>query len=112
MIDPRAKKYLFDILTAINQIEQFLEGNHDFTEYQQNAMLRSATERQLIIVGEAVNRLRQMDKNIPLTASHSIVQFRNRITHEYDRIDDENVWAILVKHLPKLKQEVEQLLLE
>lgn len=98
------------MLTAINQIEQFLGGEHDFTKYQQNAMLRSAIERQLIIVGEAVNRLRKLDENIPLTASHAIVQFRNRITHEYDRIDDENVWAILVKHLPKLKKEVEQLL--
>ena len=110
MIDPKIKKYLFDIQTAINQIEQFLGNKRDFKVYQQNPMLRSAVERQLTIVGEAVNRLLHIDENIPLTASRAIVQFRNRITHEYDRIDDENVWAILVKHLPKLKQEVETLL--
>ncbi len=69
-------------------------------------MLRSAVERQLIIIGEAVNRLRQLDENIPLTASRAIVQFRNCITHKYDRIEDENVWAILINHLPKLKAEV------
>jgi len=110
MIDPKARKSLFDIQTAISQIEQFLGSKRNFKIYQQDAMLRSAVERQLIIVGEAVNRIRQLDENFPLTASRAIVQFRNRITHEYDRIDDENVWAILVKHLPKLKEEVETLL--
>lgn len=106
MIDPKVKKYLFDIQIAIGQIEKFLGNKRNFKAYQENAMLRSAVERQLITVGEAVNRLRQLDEHIPLTASRAIVQFRNRITHEYDRIDDENVWAILVKHLPKLKQEL------
>lgn len=110
MTDPKAKKYLYDVLTAIQQIETFLGGKRDFSVYQQDAMLRSAVERQLIIVGEAVNRLRQLDENIPITASQVIVQFRNRITHEYDRIDDVNVWAILVKRLPTLKEEVKSLL--
>lgn len=110
MTDPKAQKYLFDVLTAIRRIEEFLGAKRDFSVYQQDAMLRSAVERQLIIVGEAVNRLRQLDENIPLTASQAIVQFRNRITHEYDRVDDVNVWAILVKYLPKLKEETESLL--
>ena len=91
MTDPRAKKYLFDIVTAIIRIEDFLGNSRDFTQYQNNAMLKSAVERQLIIIGEAVNRLRQMNNNFPLTSSQAIVQFRNRITHEYDRVDDENV---------------------
>ena len=110
MTDPKAQKYLYDVLTAINQIESFLGKQRNFLTYQQDAMLRSAVERQLIIIGEAVNRLRQLDERIPVTASQAIVQFRNRITHEYDRVDDVNVWAILVKHLPKLREEVSTLL--
>ena len=87
MTDPKAKKYLsnatrYDVLTAIRQIEVFLGEQRDFSAYQQDAMLRSAVEWQLTIVGEAVNRLRQLDENVPLTASRAIVQFRNRITHE------------------------------
>jgi uncharacterized protein with HEPN domain len=88
----------------------FLGEKRNFEAYRKDAMLRSAVERQLITIGEAVNRIRQLDSHVPLTASRTIVQFRNRITHEYDRIDDENVWAIIVKHLPLLKQEAESLL--
>ena len=51
-----------------------------------------------------------LDEHIALTASQAIVQFRNRITHEYDKIDDVNVWAIIIKHLPVLKQEAQQML--
>ena len=69
MIDPKVRKYLYDVLNAIEHIEEFLGERRDFPIYQQNAMLRSAVERQLIIVGEAVNRLRQLDSTIPLTAS-------------------------------------------
>lgn len=112
MTDPKVKKYLYDVVAAIEQIEQFLGSQRDFSVYQQNAMLRSAVERQLIIIGEAVNRLRQLDDNVALTASQAIVQFRNRITHEYDKIDDVNVWAIIIKHLPVLKREAQQLLNE
>ena len=39
-----------------------------------------------------------------------IVRLRNLITHEYDQIDDENMWAIVIKHLPKLKVEREALI--
>lgn len=110
MTDLRARKYLYDVLTAIQQIEVFLGEQRNFAVYQQDTMLRSAVERQLIIVGEAVNRMRQLEAPILLADSQAIVQFRNHITHEYDRIDDVNVWAILVKHLPKLKREVSGLL--
>ena len=91
MTDPKAQKYLYDVLAAIQQIEAFLGKQRDFSVYQKDNMLRSAVERQLIIVGEAINRLHQLDNDIPITASQAIVQFRNRITHEYDRIDDVNV---------------------
>ena len=63
MIDPKAQKYLYDMLNAIEHIEDFLGERRDFSVYQQDAMLRSAVERQLIIVGEAVNRLRQTGRN-------------------------------------------------
>ena len=72
--------------------------------------MRRAVERELTIVGEAVNRILAADSTISITAARQIVRFRNRITHEYDGVDDVNVWAILQNHLPVLKQEIADLL--
>jgi len=35
---------------------------------------------------------------------------RNRVIHGKDKIDNAVVWGILVKHIPKLKKEVDELL--
>jgi uncharacterized protein with HEPN domain len=35
---------------------------------------------------------------------------RNRVIHGYDKIDDEIIWGVLVRHLPLLKIEVLELL--
>ncbi len=99
----KEKKYLLDILMAIEQIENFFGGAYNFVK--SNMMLKSAVERQLITVGEAMNRLLVINADISITSARNIVQFRNKITHEYDVVDDVITWAIVVNHLPKLKRE-------
>lgn len=56
------KKYLFDILRAIDLIEAFVGPLTDFKEYLKDLKTQSAVERQLGIIGEAVNKF---DKNFP-----------------------------------------------
>ncbi|MBW8334449.1 MAG: DUF86 domain-containing protein [Prolixibacteraceae bacterium] len=34
----------------------------------------------------------------------------NRVIHGYDKIDNEIVWGTIVRHLPVLKSEIENLL--
>ena len=101
-------KYLSDIDFAIDLIEKFVE-NLEFTQYQIDIKTKSAVERQLGIIGEAVNKYRKISKT-DLSSSKEIVAFRNRIIHAYNNIEDEIVWAILKNHLPKLKEEVNTLL--
>jgi len=72
--------------------------------------VKSAVERQLGIIGEAVNKVRKLDPQHPIPEADRIVQFRNRLIHSYDTIDDHFVWPILQKHLPALKRVVEQAL--
>lgn len=55
----KAKKYLSDIEIAIGLIEDFLEGVDEFARYQTDEKTKSAVERQLGIVGEAVNKFRK-----------------------------------------------------
>ena len=104
----RCKKYLSDILIATDLIEEFLSDISDFISYQTDKKTKSAVERQLVIIGEAVNNFgKESDTN--LHASAQIVNFRNRIVHAYDSIDDAIVWIIIHKHLPELKAEVDHL---
>ena len=107
----RAKKYLFDILFAVEVIEEFIQ-EMNFTEYEEDIKTRSAVERQLGIIGEAVNKFMKEDSGSELTNAKEIVNFRNRLIHAYDSIDNSIIWAIKTNHLPKLKKEVEELMQE
>ena len=51
------KKYLYDIQQSIISIYEYLGEKRDFFEYERNKQLRRAVERELEIIGEAVNHL-------------------------------------------------------
>ena len=105
----RSRKYLSDILIAVGLIEEFISDISNFTDYQDDNKTKSAVERQLVIIGEAVSHFRK-ESGSNLNSSHQIINFRNRLVHAYDVIDDAIVWVIIQKHLPELKKEVEELI--
>jgi len=100
------KKYLSDILIAINLIEEFLEGINSFGKYSTDSKTKSAIERQLVIIGEAVNNFLRSSPSNTLKSAQKIVNFRNRLVHAYDSVDDNIVWVIIQNHLLPLKTEV------
>ncbi len=104
------KKLLFDIQVAGQAIQRFIRGKN-FSVYQSDDMLRSAVERKFEIIGEALNRLRDVDEEIleQITDYRKIIGFRNILAHGYDAISDEIVWEIVVHNLPVLLQDVERL---
>ena len=55
----KAKKYLSDILIAINLIEEFTANTNSFEQYNSDLKTQSAVERQLAIIGEAATKLRK-----------------------------------------------------
>ncbi len=101
----QARKYLSDIKRAIDLIDEFMVGVSDFSEYESDQKTKSAVERQLGIIGEAVNKYRKLEVLHELSSTRQIVNFRNRLIHSYDKVDDTIVWAILQLHLPGLKSE-------
>jgi len=103
----KVSKYLFDIQSSILLIESFLKDIDTFNDYQNDLKTQSAVERQLAIIGEVVNKLKQEDSSCTLTHAKQMIDFRNRLIHSYDNIDSSIVWVILKKHLPVLKVEVE-----
>lgn len=104
-------KWLYDIKVSIDEIESFLEENgKTFEAYKENLLLKRAIERNLEIIGEAVNRINKQFPEIKIENARSIIGLRNFIIHSYDNITDETIWAIILNHLPKLKEEVIRLL--
>lgn len=104
------KKYLFDIKTSIDSINEYLGEERNFFEYQKNKLLRRGIEREIEIIGEAMNRALKLDPDLDIKNARQIVDTRNWVIHGYDRVDDVVIWAIISKHLPSLKQEIEKYL--
>lgn len=112
-MDERILKWLFDIKISIGEIDDFFKKEEkDFFKYKANLMLKRAVERNLEIIGEAVNRIITRDSsfNENITNAKAIIGLRNQVIHAYDNISDENIWSILINHLPKLKIEIENLI--
>ncbi len=108
-MNEQIKKYLSDMLFSIDCIDTFVE-NINFESYQNDIKTKSAVERQLRIIGEAINKLEKITKEVSLNYARQIVGMRNRIIHAYDAVDDDVIWAIVKKYLPDLKREIEDLL--
>jgi len=104
-------KYLFDIQMALDEIDLYLlEKGRDFNRFKADTMFRRAIERDLEIVGEAMNRLIKSSFEPQIENAKGIVALRNKVIHEYDAISPENIWSIVINHLPKLKVEVNLLI--
>ena len=67
-------------------------------------------KRNIEIIGEAMNRILKVDKEIAITNSRKIVDARNYIIHGYDSLSVDILWSMVINHLPKLKNEVTALL--
>jgi uncharacterized protein with HEPN domain len=106
----KIQKYLFDIQTSIDSIDEYLGDKKDFNQYQNNKLLRRGIERELEIIGEAANRILKLDPEIEIDNVRKIVDLRNWVIHGYDKIDDVIIWGIISKQLPLLKVQVDKLL--
>ncbi len=107
-MDNDIKTWLYDILQSINEIESYYKKKSKvFEEYVSDIKTKRAIERDLEIIGEAVNRIIKKDKDFQLSNAEKIIATRNRIIHGYDKISDDLIWSIVINHIPKLKKEVE-----
>jgi uncharacterized protein with HEPN domain len=104
------KKLLLDIKQAALNIDIHLEGRKVFEAFATNITKRRAIERELEIIGEATNNLLKINPSLTISSARKIVDLRNRVIHAYDNIDETIVWKVVVKDIPVLLREVEQLL--
>jgi uncharacterized protein with HEPN domain len=105
------KKHFIDILQAAKEIENFVRGM-GFNAYQSSPVTQRAVERDFEIIGEALNRIKNIDDDLvaQISEHRRIIGFRNILIHGYDVVDERLVWHAVKNHLPVLVDEVQGLL--
>ena len=110
-MDDRTHKYLSDILAAIIEVTEETDSRgRRFDALCNERVYLRFVERNIGIIGEAVNQVLKRQPGIEISSARQIVNTRNLVIHSYDSLDKEILWAIVVKHLPILKDEVLKLL--
>ena len=109
-MDDRIKVWLKDIEQAISEINSFFPTDKSFLAFQKDLRTKRAVERNMEIIGEAINRIIKVDSSITISNARKIVDTRNRISHGYDSVSEDILWGIIIRHLPELEKEVKELL--
>lgn len=104
----KERKYLSDILISIDHILSFTNDVGNFEQYRKNSLIKSAVERHLAIIGEAVNKFLKESIENELVYSRQIIGLRNRLIHSYDNIDDRIIWTVLKLFIIPLKEEIKK----
>ena len=109
MVD-NCRTWLEDIRIAIEEINSFVSIASGFSAFQNDIRTRKAVERNIEIIGEAMDRILKAEPNITITDSRKIVNTRNRIIHGYESVSPDVIWLIIERYLPLLLLEVKALL--
>jgi len=107
--EERDEAHVLDMIRASELIAEFLHG-HSLESYATNALVRSAVERQIEIIGEAARRvsssLREAHPEIPW---RPIIAQRHILAHEYGEIEDALIWRVATTHVPALLAQLRSL---
>lgn len=107
-MDEYIKTCLVDVLNACNEVEMFFADQPKFFEQFKSDMLRiRAVERNVEIMGEAINRILKQDPTFELPNARAIISTRNRVIHGYDSVTPEFLWSLVINHIPALKKDIE-----
>ncbi|GAA3670443.1 HepT-like ribonuclease domain-containing protein [Microbacterium marinilacus] len=106
-------KLLWDAVEAAKAVRTFTDGVKK-ERFFADLLLRSAVERQLEILGEALSRLRRDDLETAMRIPElsKIIGVRNVIAHEYGDVDYETVWAVVTRYIEPLIADLDLLLAE
>ncbi|MBB4735618.1 uncharacterized protein with HEPN domain [Micrococcus cohnii] len=107
----RAEAHLWDAREACVAALGFV---CDLTEEEFHAsdLHRSAVERQLEILGEALKRLRRDAPDLAgtITGVDQAIGMRNILAHEYGVVDHALVWSVVTRRLTPMAEQLDLLL--
>ncbi|MCM1517895.1 MAG: DUF86 domain-containing protein [Pseudoflavonifractor sp.] len=112
-MDDNILKYLEDVRLACEDVEQFFTNYPNrFGVFSNDRLMIRAVERSVEIMGEAINRILKREPDFGLPNARAIVQTRNRVIHSYEKVENEFLWSLVIRHIPELKKDVEHILAE
>jgi uncharacterized protein with HEPN domain len=101
---------LLDIARAAQLILEFAHGLEK-TELAANLEKQSAILYQIVVIREAVKRLsadfRNQHSEVPW---REIAGMRDILTHQYDRVEVDEIWGVIQDDIPSLLSMIEPLL--
>lgn len=103
----KREKFLFDMMDSCRFLID-VTSSESVDRFKSDRVFRSAVERELQIIGEAMMQLKALD---PDCASQfhehdRIIGFRHVLVHGYDAIDPDIVWHVVTEKLPILHREL------
>ena len=102
--------FLQHIIDSISSIEEFLRDVSN-EEFRENRMLYNAVIRELEIIGEAgKNVSEEMKDKYPDIPWKKITGMRNKLIHDYFGVDLKVVWDTALYEIPKLKEQIKDLI--
>ena len=106
-----SRKYLDDMRRAAALLSEFTTTK-TLTDYEADAMLRAAVERQFAIIGEAMTQLARIDATTAarIDGYQRVIAFRNVLIHGYADVDARLVWDVVQTSLPALARQIPILL--
>ncbi len=107
--DPRA--FLWDVRSPADKIATFVRDK-TLDEFTRDELLHSAVERQLEIIGEALNELAKVAPDMAggIADLPKIVGLRNVLIHGYAIVKRELIWRAVQENLPQPRASVDSLL--
>lgn len=92
-----------NILDCISSIEEYTRSVTK-EEFFSNFMIQDAVVRNLEIIGEASKNIPpEVKEKFPTIPWRDINAMRNKLVHEYFRVDAETVWNVVQLDLHELK---------
>ncbi len=103
---------LLDMVQAIEEIYEDVSSLSSYEAFLDNRLVRRAVERNLEIIGEAARgRLTEEFRALHSEIDWSgLIGLRNVVAHQYDRLNEGEIWSIVIMKLPRLLDQLTALL--
>ena len=109
MKNPNIAVYIQDMKDSSQKIFELVD-NADFKQFEADEKLHLAVERLFEIIGEAANRVpKDIQQKYPAIPWSKVIGLRNLIIHAYDKIDPEQLFALIKEDLGMLIEELNKI---